>query len=81
MDFVPNHTSNEHEWFKKSQNNVTEYADYYIWRDAKNQNEVMANTSVIPIVPNNWVLLAAMLFYVYLMKILFDQNYFRVYKL
>lgn len=55
MDFVPNHTSNEHEWFKNSKINGSKYENYYIWKDAKNQNEVMANISVIPIVPNNWV--------------------------
>ena len=34
MDFVANHTSSEHEWFKQartSRNNP--YHDYYIWRD------------------------------------------------
>jgi len=56
MDFVPNHTSDEHVWFKKSINNETNYADYYVWKDAKNQDEIMRNNSVIPTVPNNWVL-------------------------
>lgn len=64
MDFVPNHTSDEHEWFKKSQNNETKYADYYIWKDAKNQKEVLANRSITPIEPNNWVILVATLFYI-----------------
>ncbi|CAI6365687.1 unnamed protein product [Macrosiphum euphorbiae] len=54
MDFVPNHTSDKHIWFKKSVgNNDTHYADYYIWKDAKNQEEVIKNNST-PIVPNNW---------------------------
>lgn len=53
MDFVPNHTSNKHIWFEKSANNETDYADYYIWRDAKNQEEVIKNNAT-PIVPNNW---------------------------
>lgn len=55
MDFVPNHTSNKHEWFKNSKIIGSGYDDYYIWKNAKNHNEVMANSSVIPIVPNNWV--------------------------
>jgi glycosidase len=44
MDFVPNHTSNEHEWFIKSENNDPEYADFYIWRHGRNGGP-----------PNNWV--------------------------
>ena len=39
MDFVPNHSSNEHEWFKKSELKEAPFTDFYIWR-AK---------------PNNWV--------------------------
>ncbi|KAL4131502.1 hypothetical protein QTP88_008804 [Uroleucon formosanum] len=54
MDFVPNHTSNKHIWFEKSVNNETDYADYYIWKYAKNQEEVIKNSSITPIVPNNW---------------------------
>lgn len=57
MDFVPNHSSDEHIWFKKSVNNETRYADYYIWKDAKNQAEVLKNNSITPIVPNNWVMI------------------------
>lgn len=56
MDFVPNHTSDEHVWFKKSVNNESNYSDYYIWKDAKNQDEVMQNNSIKPIAPNNWVM-------------------------
>lgn len=33
MDLVINHTSNQHEWFKKSQIRDLQYSDYYIWRD------------------------------------------------
>lgn len=55
MDFVPNHTSDEHDWFKKSVQKNGEFTDYYIWKDAKNQKDVMKNSSVIPIAPNNWV--------------------------
>lgn len=35
LDFIPNHTSDQHQWFIDSENNVEEYRDYYVWRDAK----------------------------------------------
>ena len=40
MDFVPNHSSDQHEWFKKSAKKEDPYTDYYVW--SKNT-------------PNNWV--------------------------
>lgn len=58
MDFVPNHTSHKHIWFQKSVDNDINYTDFYIWKDAKNQYEVIKNSSVQPIVPNNWVILS-----------------------
>ncbi len=36
MDLVINHTSNEHEWFKKSAAGDPKYRDYYIWQDKPN---------------------------------------------
>ncbi len=36
MDLVVNHTSCEHEWFKKSCEGDERYRDYYIWRDKPN---------------------------------------------
>lgn len=45
LDLVPNHTSDEHEWFeeaKKSKNNP--YRDYYIWRKPAEDGGP----------PNNW---------------------------
>ena len=43
MDLVVNHTSTEHEWFKKSRQRIEPYTDYYIWRPGKNNK-----------LPNNW---------------------------
>jgi len=50
MDFVPNHSSDEHEWFKKSVEKIDPYTDYYIWRDGK------CDTNNMRIPPNNWVI-------------------------
>ena len=44
MDLVINHTSTEHEWFKKSRERIEPYTDYYIWRPAKKNGKL----------PNNW---------------------------
>ena len=44
MDLVVNHTSTEHEWFKKSRERIEPYTDYYIWRPAKKNGKL----------PNNW---------------------------
>lgn len=56
MDFVPNHSSHKHPWFQKSVLREGKYSEYYIWKNATNQDEVLKNNSVIPIVPNNWVI-------------------------
>ncbi|CAB3372311.1 Hypothetical predicted protein [Cloeon dipterum] len=50
MDIVPNHTSDEHEWFIKSVNREDPYTDYYIWKDSLGIDE---NGTQIP--PNNWI--------------------------
>lgn len=50
MDFVPNHTSDKHDWFIRSVNNETEYADYYTWHNGK-PNPYGGRH--LP--PNNWV--------------------------
>ncbi|MCG9789106.1 alpha-glucosidase [Vibrio mediterranei] len=36
MDLVVNHTSDEHEWFKRAcESKTSPYRDYYVWRDAE----------------------------------------------
>ena len=44
MDLVVNHTSDEHEWFRKSRRRIEPYTDYYIWRPAGPGGKL----------PNNW---------------------------
>lgn len=50
MDFVPNHTSDEHAWFIKSVNSDPVYKDFFVWRDKKGTDQ-----DGQPIPPNNWV--------------------------
>lgn len=50
MDFVPNHSSDQHEWFQKSVRREEPYTDYYMWVDPIGYDE---NSDPIP--PNNWV--------------------------
>lgn len=49
LDFVPNHTSDQCEWFIKSANREAGYEDYYVWRDGL----VSDDGEAVP--PNNWV--------------------------
>uniref|UniRef100_H2ZR39 Glycosyl hydrolase family 13 catalytic domain-containing protein n=1 Tax=Ciona savignyi TaxID=51511 RepID=H2ZR39_CIOSA len=50
MDFVPNHTSDQHAWFNASSDpdhaQHDKYKDYYIWVDSKDGTENG--------IPNNW---------------------------
>lgn len=50
LDFVPNHTSDEHEWFKKSVRREAGYENFYIWHPGK-VNNVTGKRSP----PNNWL--------------------------
>merc|ERR1719376_478866 len=43
IDFVPNHSSDQHEWFQKSVKKEAPYTDFYVWQDGKNGGP-----------PNNW---------------------------
>ena len=46
MDFVINHTSDQHAWFKESRSSRDNpKRDWYIWRDGKGENQP----------PNNWL--------------------------
>ncbi|XP_035778650.1 maltase 2-like [Anopheles albimanus] len=47
LDFVPNHTSNLHQWFIDSERGIEPYKDYYVWHPGK-----MVNGQRVP--PNNW---------------------------
>ena len=48
MDYVPNHSSNNHPWFKKSIQKIKPYDEFYVWHDAK-----IVNGASKP--PNNWL--------------------------
>jgi alpha-glucosidase len=51
IDLVPNHTSDEHSWFRQSrQSREDTYSDWYIWRDPQGHDKQGQ-----PIPPNNWV--------------------------
>lgn len=50
LDFVPNHSSDKHEWFTKSVNKVPGYENFYIWHPGKINEETGERTP-----PNNWL--------------------------
>ncbi|XP_025263073.1 maltase 2-like [Camponotus floridanus] len=47
LDFVPNHTSDQHPWFQKALQGDEKYKEYYIWADGKNKDDKTP--------PNNWL--------------------------
>jgi alpha-glucosidase len=51
VDLVPNHSSDEHVWFRQSrQSREGKFADWYIWQDPKGYDKKKN-----PIPPNNWL--------------------------
>ncbi|XP_030388140.1 maltase A2 [Scaptodrosophila lebanonensis] len=50
LDFVPNHSSDECEWFEKSVNRQDGYDDFYVWHDGKLNEQTGAREP-----PSNWV--------------------------
>ena len=51
MDFVPNHSSDEHDWFRRSVAGEDPFTDYYVWVDPKG-----FDSDGNPIPPSNWVI-------------------------
>ncbi|XP_076446574.1 maltase 1-like [Babylonia areolata] len=49
VDFVPNHTSDRHEWFQKSCAREEPYDDFYVWHDGTRDDNGQ------PQPPNNWL--------------------------
>lgn len=46
LDFVPNHTSDQHEWFERARRSRTDpYRDWYVWADPSSDGGP----------PNNWL--------------------------
>lgn len=50
LDFVPNHSSDQCEWFLRSVLREPEYEDFYVWHDGQ-ENPKGGD----PLPPNNWV--------------------------
>lgn len=50
VDFVVNHSSDEHVWFKKSVDRIKPYDEFYMWQDPKGYD-----SNGRPRPPNNWV--------------------------
>uniref|UniRef100_U5EVS3 alpha-glucosidase n=1 Tax=Corethrella appendiculata TaxID=1370023 RepID=U5EVS3_9DIPT len=50
LDFVPNHTSNQHEFFKKSEQSDPKYNNFYVWHPGKTNPDGGRN---LP--PSNWI--------------------------
>ncbi|XP_034651345.1 maltase A3 isoform X1 [Drosophila subobscura] len=50
LDFVPNHSSDENEWFKKSVKREKGYEDYYMWHDGY-VNSITGKREP----PSNWI--------------------------
>ncbi|XP_053675015.1 maltase 2-like [Anopheles nili] len=51
LDFVPNHTSDQCEWFQRSVAREEPYTEYYVWHDGR---EDPSNPNGTRLPPNNW---------------------------
>lgn len=51
LDFVPNHSSDENEWFVKSARREPGFEDFYVWHPGRPN----PNDPAKPLPPNNWV--------------------------
>uniref|UniRef100_A0AAG5DTC2 alpha-glucosidase n=1 Tax=Anopheles atroparvus TaxID=41427 RepID=A0AAG5DTC2_ANOAO len=49
LDLVPNHTSEQHEWFQKSLRKEVDYRDYYVRREGSAAEDELDHP------PNNWL--------------------------
>ncbi|KAJ8668199.1 hypothetical protein QAD02_009862 [Eretmocerus hayati] len=49
LDYVPNHSSDEHVWFQNSVDKIPPYDDYYVWKDPREG----PNGERLP--PNDWL--------------------------
>ncbi|MFU8869847.1 glycoside hydrolase family 13 protein [Natronococcus sp.] len=57
MDLVVNHTSSEHEWFRRSRRRDGNYEDYYHWKEGRPAVAADYETADGPddeVAPNNW---------------------------
>ncbi len=51
MDYIPNHSSDQHVWFQEScKGDDNPYSDYYVWKKGKTGPDGKLQP------PNNWVL-------------------------
>ena len=49
LEFIPNHTSNESDWFTKSVQREPGFEDFYVWMNASEYKNGE------PMLPNDWV--------------------------
>ena len=46
MDFIPNHTSEDHQWFQESKKSDSgDFSNFYVWKECNGPSDT----------PNNWV--------------------------
>uniref|UniRef100_A0A182IY46 alpha-glucosidase n=1 Tax=Anopheles atroparvus TaxID=41427 RepID=A0A182IY46_ANOAO len=56
LDFVPNHTSDQCDWFRRSVAREAPYTDYYVWHDGREAPTTINNGNGTQrrLPPNNW---------------------------